>query len=72
MQVDHIKPTLKAPEIKRLKLQCDGPLSKFAFSFNLRRYNKHRLSSLLRVPMRDLRVLEPNFSTSVRRCRFNR
>ena len=34
--------------------------------------DKHRLSSLLRVPMRDLRVLEPNFSTSVRRCRFNR
>eukprot|EP00227_Mantoniella_beaufortii_P018044 CAMPEP_0197597414 /NCGR_PEP_ID=MMETSP1326-20131121/27283_1 /TAXON_ID=1155430 /ORGANISM="Genus nov. species nov., Strain RCC2288" /LENGTH=631 /DNA_ID=CAMNT_0043164087 /DNA_START=36 /DNA_END=1931 /DNA_ORIENTATION=- len=26
--------------------------------------DKHRLSSLLRVPMRDLRVLEPNFSNS--------
>jgi hypothetical protein len=26
--------------------------------------DKHRLSSLLRVPMRDLRMLEPNFSNS--------
>ena len=25
---------------------------------------KHRLASMLRVPMRDLRMLEPNFSNS--------
>jgi len=30
---------LKAPEIKRLKLKYDEPLSIFAFSFNLRRYS---------------------------------
>ena len=38
MQVDPIKPTLKAPGIECLKLQYDKPLSKFAFKFNLRRY----------------------------------
>ena len=38
LQVDPIKPTLKAPGTTRLKLNCDGPLSKFAFHINLRRY----------------------------------
>jgi len=39
VQVDPIKPTLKAPGAKRLKLKHDEPLSNIAFSFNLRRYN---------------------------------
>ena len=38
MQVDSIKPSLKAPEPKRLKLKCDELLSNFAFNLNLRRY----------------------------------
>ena len=38
MQVDPIKPTLKSPETKYLKLNCDEPLSSFGFNFNLRRY----------------------------------
>ena len=38
MQVDPIKPKLKLPGAKRLKLQRDEPLSNFAFNFNLRRY----------------------------------
>jgi len=38
VQVDPIEPTLRAPEIKRLKLKMIGLLSKFAFDFNLRRY----------------------------------
>ena len=38
MQVDPIKPMLKAPRTKRLNLQYDEPLSNFAFKFNLRRY----------------------------------
>jgi len=38
MQVDPIKPTVKASGTKRLKLICDGPLSNFAFKFTLRRY----------------------------------
>jgi hypothetical protein len=33
-----MKPTLKPPGTKRLKLIHDEPLSKFAFKFNLRRY----------------------------------
>jgi len=33
-----MKPTLKAPEYKRLKLKHYNPLSRFAFNFNLRRY----------------------------------
>ena len=39
MQVDPIKPTLKGPGTKRLKLKFDGPLSKTAFKFSLRRYS---------------------------------
>jgi len=38
VQVGPIKPTLKAPGTKRLKLKCDGLLLSFAFKFNLRRY----------------------------------
>ena len=38
MQVDAIKPKLKAPKIKLLKLKYDKPLSKIAFKFNMRRY----------------------------------
>ena len=38
MQVDPIKPTLKAPGSNCLKLKCDEPLSNFAFKFNLRRH----------------------------------
>ena len=39
MQVDPIKPALKVPGTKRLKLIYDRPLSNFAFEFNLRRYD---------------------------------
>ena len=39
MQVDPIKPALKAHGTKRLKLKCDKLLSSFTFKFNLRRYN---------------------------------
>ena len=37
MQVDPMKPTLKAPGIKLLEVKYDKPLSNFAFKFNLRR-----------------------------------
>ena len=40
MQVDPIKATLKAPESMHLKLIYDGPLSNFAFKFDLRRYSE--------------------------------
>ena len=38
VQVDPVKPTLKAPGTKRLKLEYDEVLSSFAFKSNLRRY----------------------------------
>ena len=34
-----MKPVLKAPETKRLKLNDDEPLSSFAFNINLRHYS---------------------------------
>ena len=39
VQVDPMKPKLKPPGAKRLKLNCDTLLSTSAFRFNLRRYN---------------------------------
>ena len=39
VQVDPVKPVLKAPGSMLLKLRCDGPLSNVAFNFNLRRYS---------------------------------
>ena len=38
VQVDPIKPTLKPPGTKRLKLKCDELRSSFGFKFNVRRY----------------------------------
>ena len=35
-----MKSKSKAPGTKRLTLNCDEPLSSFAFKFNLRRYAK--------------------------------
>jgi len=40
VQVDPIKPTLKAPGSKCLKLEAESPPSNFAFKFNLRRHMK--------------------------------
>ena len=39
MQVDPVKPKLKAPGTKPLKLEYDGLLSNIGFKFNLRRYS---------------------------------
>jgi hypothetical protein len=39
VQVDPMKPPLKAPGIKRLKLEHDEPLSSSGFNFNMRRYD---------------------------------
>jgi len=38
VQVDPIRPTLKAPAIKLLELKYGKPLPKCAFKFNLRHY----------------------------------
>ena len=39
-----MKPTLKPPGTKRLKLGNDGPHSKYDFKFTLRRYNQVALA----------------------------
>ena len=41
VQVDPIKPTLKALGLRPLKVKYNDLLSKFAFKYNLRRYNWH-------------------------------
>jgi len=47
VQVDPIKPTLKAPGTKLLKLECDESLSNFDFNVNLRRYTTVYFGQLL-------------------------
>ena len=64
VRVDPIKPTLKAPGIKLLKLKYDKPLSNFAFKFNLRRYILEALLDNSKVedfalPFKCKRVLRP-------------
>ena len=49
MQVVPIKPTLKAPGTKRLKLKYDEALSNFAFKFNLRRYIKGNTNRSVKI-----------------------
>ena len=40
MQIDPVRPKLKPPGTKRLKLNCDILLSTSAFKFSLRRYTE--------------------------------
>ena len=46
MQVDPIKPTLKAPGLKLLILEYGKPLSNFGFKFNLRRHSTAAAAAL--------------------------
>jgi hypothetical protein len=50
VQVDPIKPKLKASGFKLLKLKYDKPLSNFAFKFNLRHSTKAQENAELQVP----------------------
>ena len=51
MHVDPMQPKLKAPGTRRLTLNCDEPLSSFAFKFKSRRYIKDkRLLRMARIP----------------------
>jgi len=71
VQVDPIKPTLTAPGTKRLKLKCDGPLSIFAFNFNLRRYtvaSDVKLTLMQQYPEEWPVSLVHSAGTKVRRC----
>jgi len=53
VQVDPLKPKLKPPGTKRLKLEYDGLLSNIGFKFNLRRYSSasEHLHKKMNVPM---------------------
>ena len=64
MQVDPIKPTLKAPGPKRLKLKCDVLLSTFAFKFHLRRYIEELVACIKQI------MSASAASTEVGRCRL--
>jgi len=54
VQVDPIKPTLKAPGAKRLKLKYEKLLSSCAFKSNLRRSTKAADPGKCFVPSRGL------------------
>jgi len=56
---------VKAPGNKRLHLIYDGPLSNFAFKFNLRRY-KEAIAPLLKVEGRTLDASVDKFLASAR------
>jgi len=60
VQVFPIKPKLKPPGTKRLKLKCDVLLSNYAFKFNLRCYTMAVLP-----PPSELHALD-----KVGRCRL--
>ena len=47
MQVDLIKPALKAPGVEPFKPTCDVLLSNFAFNFNLRHYTVEIFENIL-------------------------
>ena len=66
MQVDPIKPMLKTPRTKRLKLTNVRLLSNFGFKFNLRRYN---LVGFFVVQERVSHAL-PEVLPKVSRCRL--
>jgi len=63
-----IKPKLKAPGIKLLKLKYDKPLSDFAFKFNLRRYIMARAGDAYMERMKSKKAEE----TGARRERERR
>jgi len=75
VQVDPVKPTLKAPGTKRLKLKYDEPPSNFAFKFNLHRYitalseQRQRFQAALRRQHarggRDWQILTATSSTRI-------
>jgi len=63
VQVDPVKPTVKAPGTKRLQVEYDELLSSLAFKFKWRRYN---------AAARFGGKLDVFVSNVVRRCKLNR
>jgi hypothetical protein len=64
VQVDPMKPTLKAPGSMHLNLRYEEPLSNFAFKFNLRRYTAVSVSNDL-VTLYSLRTIRPGGELTV-------
>ena len=71
MQVDPIKPTLKAPATKRLKPLYNESSSNFAFKINMRRYIEARLAAVRKIGVVNL-LAKADDADKVRRCRLNR
>ena len=67
VQVDPVKPVLKGPGAKRLKLKSDKQLSTFAFKSNLRRHNVARLRAALHGRGLHSFPFQLNLSTSSHR-----
>jgi hypothetical protein len=70
VQVDPIKPTLKVPGTKRLKLKYDEPILSFAFNLSLRRYTEVRADGQVAVDMGEARSLIKKQLTNIDRHRF--
>ena len=60
-----MKPALKPPEIRRLELIYDEPLSNLAFNFNLRQY----IVASMNASLKDLRMRNRISQAEVGRCR---
>jgi len=75
VQVRPMNPVLKAPEIKRLKLEYDKLLSSFAFNFNLRRFmeDKNRTEFSVIDGVRYFNTGDIGaFTAKVGRCKLTR
>ena len=64
MQVDPIKPMLKPPGAKHLRLKYDELLSSFAFKFNLRRYNQYHANRQPQEALQTYQTIVKNKSFS--------
>ena len=70
VQVDPIKPTLKAPGSMLSKLSYDGPVSIFAFNFNLHRYTTGSYDGLARIWDTQGNLVNSLDQHKVGRCRL--
>jgi len=69
VQAEPMKSKLKAPGTERLKLKHDNLLSRFAFNFNLRRYNT---AARRRLPRRARRTQRTNGRARTTKTRSGR
>jgi hypothetical protein len=72
VQLDPIKPTLKAPGNKRLKLNYGKPLSNYALKFDLRGYIMVEPGEVLRVTPLAAAERKPHLRRRTKRHLFQR